>query len=247
MSFRVDPAASDYRWTEFRDVEAWAEGASDAIVAALAHAVQERGGARLLLSGGGTPAPVYRALPDAVLDWSKVRVGLVDERASDAAEASNALLVRETLLRDGARAAVLEPLHPVPGDPPPQPGADLVAEADARHRAADAPPLVAVFGMGDDGHTASLFPHGPDLADALDAEAHFVRTDASAIAGARGWPRRITLTPAGWRHAAARILLLRGDGKRRLFGRALESGDVAELPVRALFAGDTPLHVYWCP
>ncbi|MFC4729674.1 6-phosphogluconolactonase [Coralloluteibacterium thermophilus] len=245
MPFAVSPTDADLRWIELAGEADWADAAAADIAAHLRGAIAAGGEVRLLLSGGGTPAPVYRALARLPLDWARVRVGLVDERASDDPAASNALLLRDTLLTGHAAAATLEPLHPVPGEPAPEGGADaLVAAANARHGALS---LVCVFGMGDDGHTASLFPGDPRLPEVLDAAEAFVPVDASAIPGARGWPRRVTLTPAGWDAAAARVLLLRGEHKRALFGRALESGDVAALPVRALFAGQAPLTVYWCP
>jgi 6-phosphogluconolactonase len=62
------------------DTEAWEEAAEADIVFALERALAEHGEARLLLSGGSTPAPVYRQLAHAPIDWARISVGLVDER-----------------------------------------------------------------------------------------------------------------------------------------------------------------------
>lgn len=222
------------------DAEEWIESAVADLSFALERQLQARGEARLLLSGGSTPAPVYRALARAPLDWSRIGIGLVDERwLPEGDPASNAHLVRETLLEEGADRARFEPMLM-----PPHPIEDSVLAANRAARA-DA---VVVLGMGEDGHVASLFPHTPGLPAALDAPGDYVAIDASAAPVAAPWPRRISLTPAGLARAATRLLLLRGERKRALLMRALEGGDPLELPVQLAFGlpGD-PLRIHWCP
>lgn len=77
----MSPTLSD-RITLIRydDPDEWIDAAAAEIGTALREEIQRRGGARLLLSGGTTPAPVYQALAELPLDWSKLEVGLVDER-----------------------------------------------------------------------------------------------------------------------------------------------------------------------
>jgi 6-phosphogluconolactonase len=102
--------------------------------------------------------------------------------------------------------------------------------------------------MGDDGHTASLFPHMRDLDGVLATSSAYVAVDASGCPGAGSWPRRISLTPAGLAPAATRLLLLRGDGKKAVLEKAARGTDPHDYPVRVAFT--TPgavLHVHWCP
>ena len=219
----------------------WAWAAAVSVTAALRRELEARPRARLLVSGGTTPAPVFHALSQAPLDWSRVDIALVDERwlLPDDPD-SNASLVREHLLRGHAAEARFESLT--------RPGRSIdAAVADANLLAAN-PPGIVLLGMGSDGHTASLFPHMRGLDDALTSPNPYVAVDASGCPGAGSWPLRISLTPAGLAPATTRLLLLRGSDKRDVFERALAGDDPREMPVRMAFR--TPgatLHVHWSP
>lgn len=220
-------------------VEVWTWASAVAIAAELRRDLIERPRTRLLLSGGTTPAPVYRALSKAPLEWDRIDVALVDERwlLPDDPDA-NARLVRTHLLLHHATAARFEPIT--------QPGRrieDAVASANAH---AQQPASVAVLGMGEDGHTASLFPGMADLERVLRSRQAYVAVDASGCSGAQAWTKRVTLTPAGLSRAHSRLLLIQGRRKRDVLQEALASGDVLRWPVLIALEGDTPLQVHWC-
>jgi 6-phosphogluconolactonase len=223
------------------DEAEWIAAVLDDVVPALQRTLEARGSARLLLSGGSTPAPVHRALAQATLPWARIRVGLVDERWRPAGDAaSNARLVRESLLEAGAAQAHFEPMLL-----PPEHSLEQSVQAA---NAAGVDGAIALLGMGDDGHTASLFPHIPGLPDALAAESDYVAVDAAAAPGAQPWPTRISLTPAGMARTAMRLLLVRGERKRGVLLRALDGEDALALPVRTVFAlPGAPLRIHWCP
>lgn len=225
----------------YDSVTQWAWGAAVSLASALGRSLEERPRARLLLSGGSTPGPVYSALAKAPLEWGRIDVALVDERWLQPNDPdSNARLVRETLISHQAAGARFETLT--------QPGRSIEEAVATANMHARSPADVVVLGMGDDGHTASLFPHMMGLREALATRAAYVAVDASGCPGAGRWPRRISLTPAGLEPAHTRILLIRGERKRELLDEVLAGDDPLEYPVRmALLTPGEVLHVHWCP
>lgn len=219
--------------------DAWRWAAAVAVTGALRRRLEQAPRARLLVSGGSTPAPVFEALSQAPLDWTRIDIGLVDERWLEPGDPdTNAALVREHLLQGPAAAATFEDPH-VPGQSLDE------AVALANRRAAE-PPAAMLLGMGGDGHTASLFPGMRGLDDALHSEAAYVAVDATGCEGAGPWPTRISLTPAGMAAAGLRVLLLRGEDKRIVYERARGSTGAEAMPVRVAFdLPGEPLQVYW--
>lgn len=239
--------ASRIVWHGCANEHEWIHRCVDAIVHAVDRALAATNAGRdvrLLVSGGNTPVPVFRALARAPVDFPRLVVGLVDDRDVEPdADGSNARLVRESLLRERATELRFEVLKEAG-----QPIDAAVAQANRRWQrdAASSAIAAAVLGLGDDGHTASLFPGAANLDAALATKDAYAAIDASGCEAAGSYPRRISLTPAGLGAARQRILLLRGDRKREVFERALAPGDVRELPIRAAIdLPGAPLHVYW--
>src|SRR5277367_167052 len=152
---------------KYPDLDTASRALSSKIAASLNAAIAARGLASLVVSGGKSPVTLFETLRAESLDWSRVCVALVDERWVDPTDpSSNEKLVRDVLLKDAAAAARFIGLKN--GAPTPDLGAVSAWETFARvPRPFDA----VVLGMGDDGHTASLFPRSPNLASALNPAA----------------------------------------------------------------------------
>ena len=136
------------------------------IAARLQAAIEARGKAVLVVSGGKSPIALFEALRVLPIAWHQVTITLADERCVPNNHAdSNALLVRTHLLKDQAQTAHLVPM--IADDTPLNTVSPLATHATASLLAlgnAD----VLVLGMGADGHTASLFPDAPNLPLAMD-------------------------------------------------------------------------------
>jgi 6-phosphogluconolactonase len=203
-------------------------------------AIAQRGEAAIAVSGGSTPAKFFQALGKTKdTDWSKVVVTLVDERWVDETnDRSNALLVNEKMLQGPAAVARFFPLY--------SGGAEPDAEGVARTNAllADLPqPFAAVvLGMGSDGHTASFFPGGDTLVEALTAEGP---TLAIRAPGA-GEPR-ITFTLPRLLETDGLYLHIEGEEKAAVLDAALGDGPVEDMPIRAVLRSGAAVTVYWCP
>ncbi len=115
--------------------------------------------------------------------------------------------------------------------------------AEARVAEVGFPLDVVVLGMGNDGHTASLFPDAPELTGVLDSDhaCEVVRPPSQPTA-------RMTLTPVALNNARHQFLHIEGDDKRETFERAIADRDVEAMPVRTvLFDRGPRLQVYWSP
>jgi len=220
----------------------------DALAGALADAVEQaivsrlaRGPkAAIALSGGRTPARFMAALAARDLPWADVIVTLVDERwVPESSPRSNAALLRLNLLRGPAAAATFLPLWRPTDRPEP-----ALAALQAEIAALPLPLAAVVLGMGDDGHTASFFPGGDQLAAATSPTCPDLVLPMRAPAA--GEPR-ITLTLPPLIAADALFLHIEGAGKRDVLDKAIAGDDAAEMPVRAVLHSGRALQVYWCP
>jgi len=194
---------------------------------ALRGAITARGQASLAVSGGKSPIPLFEALREQALDWPRVSVLLVDERVVPRDhEASNTALVQRHLLQGPAAAARFVPFF---GELPTLFNAEVLDAlvSDAQTRLAELPwPLdVVVLGMGEDAHTASLFPGAAGFARAIATPQPlgWVVPDTAPHA-------RLTLTLSALLASRELVLSLAGDAKQAVYRRAAQARDEA-LPV----------------
>lgn len=188
--------------------------------------------ASLALSGGSTPGPIFDILCAADLDWSRVRVMLTDERwVPEDHERSNTRLLKERFLVNRAAKATYLPLY-APVDEPEEAVRDLEAQI-----APELPISIALFGMGADMHTASLFPGGSLLEAALEPNAPILMPMRI-----EGQPEtRVTLTAHVLNGALSKHLLIVGAEKRAALENAVGRSP-HDAPINAVLSGMT---VHW--
>ena len=234
-------ANADPPTTKFADSDLLSRALSRELAANLRTAIAARGLASLVVSGGKSPIKMFELLRAESLDWSRVCVALADERWVDPTDPdSNEKLVRDVLLKGPAEAARFIGLKN--GAPTPDLGAVSAWETFARvPRPFDA----VVLGMGDDGHTASLFPRSPNLPSAI---------NPSAVAGCVGmWSPvaphpRLSLNLSALLDSRRIVLLITGAQKWNTFSAASAEGPVQDMPIRAVLRQHrTPVEVMWSP
>jgi len=225
------------------DRAALMEAGASAFVAAARAAIGARGRFTTALSGGSTPRALFELLATArfasAVDWSHVHVCWGDERAVPPdAEASNYRMAREALLDHVPIPAAQ--IHRIRGEDPPQVAAEAYERALRTLFATGVGPPrlepgarfdLVLLGMGDNGHTASLFP---GLHAVREAERWVV---AESVAEVGMW--RITLTPVVLNAAAEVVFLVAGADKAAMLHRVLE-GPVRpdELPAQIVAPHD---------
>ncbi|KQB55495.1 6-phosphogluconolactonase [Pseudomonas endophytica] len=214
-----------------------AEGLALRVAEQLNDAITQQGSATLVVSGGRSPVAFFQSLIKHPVDWLKVTISLADERWVPVEHAdSNAGLLKKHLLQGPAAKARFIGLYNV--------AASLEAAAEqADHTLAELPPIdVLILGMGDDGHTASLFPNSPHLLEALNPD------DAR-----RCWPmlaptvphQRLSMSRSLLASAKHTVLSIQGQAKLNTLSDALGGTDIAALPIRAFL--QPTLEIYWCP
>jgi 6-phosphogluconolactonase len=200
--------------------------------------IEHQGQASLIVSGGSTPKSLYEELSHQHLAWDRVSVCLSDERWVDVTDSdSNELMLKNTLLQNHAKQANFVSLKPDCSIE------DAATQITPQLNVIPSPFTVVILGMGNDGHTASLFPDCPELQHALNHPHDSVMSIHSASKGAR-----ITLTLQRLINCQHLYLLIRGEDKLATLEKALSSDDTAEMPVRAILHNPkTPVTVCWSP
>lgn len=203
--------------------------ARELILEKIKSAITQRDQCTIALAGGSTPKPLYEKLAQASLPWDKIHIFWGDERYVGADHPdSNQKMAREAWLNQVPIPA--SNIHPMPttGENPQADAAKHEQEIREFFQcgAEDIPRLdIILLGMGDDGHTASLFPQ---------TEALTVR-DRLITVGNKGDSQRLTFTAPFINQARCVIFLVAGANKRPALAQVFASqGDEKQYPSRLI-------------
>ena len=228
-------------WWEYDSLDELADAVAGDVGFIIDSAIEARNASLIALPGGKTAPAIFPKLAAQKLPWKRVTIVPTDERlvAMDD-ERSNVRAIARSFLALGARVV------PIVADIPDYKLAGN--SADARLQDLPWPPDLVWLGVGEDGHTASIFA-GPDLQDALDAPR------ARRAVGVMPDPlpadapvARVTMTRAAILSARTILIVITGDKKRDLLEQAIADGQSSKLPIgRVLAEAEQPIDIHWCP
>jgi 6-phosphogluconolactonase len=212
----------DRRWYVYADSDALVRTVAAAVLETAADALARRGAFHLVLAGGGTPRGVYRLLARASADWNAWHIYYGDERCLpvDDPERNSVMAESEWLSRVPIPRTQI---HTIPAETGSVAGARAYGEL-----LQDVGPFdLVLLGLGEDGHTASLFP-GQDPGEEADCIALAVH-DAP-----KPPPERISLSASRLGHARQVWFLVSGAGKRDAIDRWRNGEDIPAAHIRPI-------------
>jgi len=228
-------------WWDYENIDELADAVAGDVAFIVESAVEARNSSLIAVPAGRTGPAIFPKLAAQSVPWKRVTIIPTDDRLVPMDnELSNVRAIAKAFLPAGARVV---------------PIATEIADyrlagnsADARLQDLSWPPDLVWLGMGEDGHTASIFP-GPDLQDALDAP------KARRAVGVMPEPlpaeapvARVTLTRAAILSARTILITITGDKKRELLEGAIADGQSSKLPIgRVLAETELPIDIHWCP
>ena len=199
----------------------------------ISDAIKKYGDARILLSGGSTPINLYSLLSQENIDWIKVKIGLVDERFVDQkSDFSNESHIKNNLIKNCAKTAILSPMVCCIGNE--LLNLEMVSNSYSCFiERTD----FTLLGMGNDGHTASIFPNdmeSDNLMKSLDVGIYSTK--------APNYPfNRITCSKELIAKSKAIVLFFTGEHKLNV----LKNSSMTNLPISYFIKNYKEMEIYY--
>ena len=228
-------------WWEYDSLDELADAVAGDVGFIIDSAVDARNAALIAVPGGKTGPAIFPKLAAQALPWKRVTIIPTDDRLVPMdSDLSNVREIARNFLSTGARVVPIATEisdYRLAGN-----------SADARLQDLPWPPDLVWLGMGEEGHTASIFA-GPDLQDALEAP------KARRAVGVMPDPMpsdapvaRVTLTRAAILSARTVLITVTGAKKRQLLEQAIADGQSSKVPIgRVLAEAEQPIDIHWVP
>lgn len=227
-----------YTLNEFEQRKNLDQALADNVAEILTNAVTLNGKASIAVSGGSTPKGFFNALSQKDLPWQNITITLADERWVDIeSDASNTRLVHENLLKNNAAKAKF--FHLKQGEALTD---NALTELNVAAQSTLLPLDVLILGMGEDGHTASLFPCSDQIDECLaSSTAPLIKVVPETAPH-----ERISFSFAYLKQSKNTILHISGVAKKQVLNQAIKGSNIKEMPIRA-FLQDPSIetNVYW--
>ncbi len=207
------------------------------IIEELEKSIKEKGSASLLVSGGNTPKKLFEELSNIDFSWQFVTVALVDERLVETTHCqSNENLVKTHLLKNFASKSKFIGLFITDKN------ADELEDICSKKYEELYPFDVVILGMGNDAHTASLFPNNQKLKEAYDLDSFklciSIEPDIAPYT-------RMSLNLKAIINSKKIYLHIEGDEKFEVLQDALKSNDSFKTPISAVLNSNNIVEVYY--
>ncbi len=227
--------SGNINFNRFENSSLLAESLSKNIAKNLQDAINQRGIASLVVSGGSTPKLLFKKLQQIDIEWNRVVVSLCDERWVDPShEDSNEKFVKSYLLQDRAKKAKFIGMY--------RDDMDIYKAEKECFKNIDSIDVL-ILGMGNDAHTASLFPNNPRLKDGFDLN----NPNKCIVIEPKNAPHlRMSLTLKSILSCSSLYLHFEGEEKLSVYKEALDGNDIYTMPIRSiLHQNKKSLKVYY--
>ena len=205
-----------HHWSVHRDIQAASVAAAEFITSEIKKSLSQQASCHVILPGGNTPSVCLAQLAQQELPWEKIHWYPGDERCVAVGDKER----NDVMLQAHLWSKLDKPnIHCIPAELGAEQGAAEFAKSIKAIRAFD----IAFLGLGEDGHTASLFPENPALEDK--------RSVVPVFNSPKPPPQRVSLGLTTLQQTRVRIVLAGGNGKAEIIKRIKANED---LPVNRL-------------